>query len=286
VIDIQLPGLNQPFGPTFRVKAQSSVTIVPGPYWWRLDLWDDPNESGPYDSWVFEQQFTSGPVEIDDRYRRDPNIPWLIQPPVQQIADGKAATVRLYVEQPRNLVVDATTQHVTMDYRTPAPFLAAAQPQVTGGFTAEDRVALMNVQTASFRDFGGGIIAPISNLITVPPMSALQRFQIEPDREGEGILQPAMPLPSFVPHAIECEIVSNAAGIGVDEGAPDALELTWVELAANWQLQDGHFTITDRFDSRAGRVMWQPQPWPPTTIDYYITPGVVGRFWWIGLRLF
>lgn len=276
----------RPFGPGFWLNIYSTLSnLGQNPYWWRIEVWDGNNEVGPL---VTEKIYTTS---TETGYSNQWQYTWfedqpLVVTPNPNLAHGAQVTLRAHLEQPEDIVIDADQVGVKVQWDLTQGIAARVAMPAQATLTTEQATQLQEIHTASFRDFGGGIISPISNLITVPPLSALQRWQITPDRTGEGILNPQTPLPGFVPHAIEVEIVSHPAGIGVDEGAPDALEITYVELAANWLLQDGHYTITDRFDSRAGRVMWQPQPWAPNTIDYYIAPGVLVRFWWIGLRLF
>lgn len=283
VVTVSMPLPGQPLGPGTIIQARTSLESLPvGSYWGLFvsrtpDLWvlsAGSNRQMTHDTtmWpgVFVQETGTKAIE------------WYEQPPA--LADPQTAELTVQVRDVADQVLD--TLPVPVVWKPDVAAIAWLQnlqrtQVVNGGFTAADRAELQVVKQSVSMDVGGGIIRGVIDTIGGLPPNFLQRVPIEPPRTGSGTLtRPAGNL-STAANGLAWEVTNVAPGIGIDEGAPDRLELVGLELRYVLTLSDG-FTFTANHVATQERFgAW---PWgfvTPSRVDYWIVPGVTVQFSWL-----
>jgi hypothetical protein len=273
-ITVSQPSTNGPFGPGFQFSVSSDfVGPITGPFW-RIDIWDEPLEILLYSM----TQGNTGSGNVSTGYFQG----FLTTVPAQmKVPTGANVKLKVNLESStgvvettsKNIVLDEITGRVMVTYNK----LIVIGNQLSGlGGVSTD---LADVKLATFATFDPSTVVPLSELLVAPPLGFLHRELISPDRTGEGTLtHPGAPA-----YGITWEFVDVAAGIGVNEGAPDTLWTHALDLQLVHTLGDSSLETTNRASFDFGDSMWLFDPARPTEVHYWIGPGVTCRFHWLVL---
>jgi hypothetical protein len=262
------------------------VVLTPGDYWWRVEWWNDTGETGPHDVWYPKFVTSGGTGELNSAYRRGEDDVYRMPFPAEAIADGKTVQLRVHLEQPQGIVIDAGNRQVLVDWKTSAPWLLQSQTPVSGqgGLTTQQALQLETTTAAMGFAIGGGWTNLVGDLLNVVGRKFFNDVLITPDRTDEGLLTPPAEGLFGIPFGIQWLVVSAPPGIGIDEGVPDRTEINWGQLSYMHNSDIG-LTLSDtRYcDELQGRWMWGAA-WPDS-LAYFIMPGITVRFWWIVINV-
>lgn len=210
----------------------------------------------------------------------EPGITTPIPIPNGTWVNGEDAQLVVQLVTPQLEVLAETVVPVVHDTTTGMAHILDSRAQASTGFTAADREVLEVVHQGVGFGIGGGWTQGLGDLLGALGRRIFNDVLIVPDRLGEGQLVPPAPGLFGVPFGIQWQLISKPDGFGIDEGVPDRTEIDFMQLS---YMYDSDIGLVPR-DSRYvrdlnGRWVWGPE-WPDS-LDYFIMPGVVVRFWWI-----
>jgi hypothetical protein len=289
VVTIVAPQTGAPFGQGFTVSASSDfVGAITNPLW-IIEIRDNDNVE-LWNNWVlaagspFSVPFITGykeplPSQVFDGITIDRLPTWAT------IGDS----VRLNVILSGNAgVVDSGHVDVVlsadMNTRVLSKVLKSSDVVTADVSTIKSTMNVMSadvtaIKGSTFKTFGPGVVTPIAELISAPPLGFLHRELITPDRSGEGNLTHTLS-PAF---GLTWEVISAGEGIGVEEGAPDSLVTKMLQLQLIHTLGDSsqETTFTGVFDYGDALLIFTPPL--PSIVRYWIGPSIVVRFHWLVL---
>lgn len=280
-ITVTQPKVGGPFGPGFNFQVSSDFIGPITTPTWRIEVYDETLEillytmlnansgSGFSSSGYFQGFLQTVPPQM--------SIPTGANAKIKVSLEGSSGVVE---STNQNIVLDEITGRVQVNYNR----LIAIGNQLSGlGSVSTDladvKADVALVKAASFSTFDPSTVVPLSELLVAPPLGFLRRELITPDRTGEDELtHPLSPA-----YGLTWEVVGAAAGIGVNEGAPDTLFTHMLDLQLIHTLGDSSLETTNRATFDYGDAMWLFEPARPTSVKYWIGPGVTIRFHWLVL---
>lgn len=285
-ITITLPTSGTPFGPGFVVSAVSDFI---GPLltdsYWTVDVINNGTEE------FLERgvQVVTSTTSLNATYGVASLTSWMLNPAFGAKTHGQTVRMVVTLNEPDGDVIQSTSQTVTYDTQSGVPYLnslllARMNSLISGSPQITDLTAdVATIKAATIAEFGTGTLVPISNIIQSPPLGFLGREQIIPDLEGEGVLtRPGGPFPVNA-FGMCWEFVGVAAGIGINEGAPDTLWSQALELNLVHTTSDGAEVNTAVQQFAYGDGSWLFSPMLPTFVRYWIAPGLTVRLFWLVL---
>jgi hypothetical protein len=151
----------------------------------------------------------------------------------------------------------------------------------TGGFTEADRAELQVVKASVTADFGEGIIRGIGQLLTNLPPSLFGKTPIPPPRTGSGRLSNPVGPVNTAAAGLAWVVTDRKLGLGIDEGAPDRVELDILEVRYIDRLADATEYTSQHLQSAELSGAWIWGFAPPYALEYWIIPGVTIQFYWL-----
>lgn len=278
------PPANGPFGPGILVNAQTDfIGPIPAGSSWELTLLASDNET----FWSSDPPILSQSTTVVKTYGVEGTTDWRSNPPFSGYAHGAIGHLHAKLKDNTGATIDEGQTPVTVDLISGMSYILTALLSTSlrnSTFPAEDFTTMQGdvsqIKAASFGSFGN-IQVPISQLLQAPPLGFLRREQIVPDRTGEGDLtRPSGPV-AVDAFGIAWEFVDVAEGIGVNEGAPDTLYTTPLQLNLIHTLGDGSLENTTIGNFSYGDALWLFNPMLPTVVRYWIGPGITVRFFWL-----
>jgi hypothetical protein len=275
------PAEGAPFGPGFLFHVQSDfIGPIPAGSHWDLSLYNHTTEEflearAPQLSTSHDFSGTWGIM---------PSLAITANPAFSSNVSGQSIELRAELKNSDAETIDSGTQVQTMNRTDGLPYLLSIF-QTSMGTPSVVAADVSAIKAATFATFAEGVTVPISQMLGAPPMGFLSRELISPDRTGEGSLtRPSGPV-GVDAFGIAWEVVGKAAGIGISEGAPDTLETHMLDLVLIHQLHDSNLEDTARASFNFGDALWMfPVPFP-SSVSYWIGPGVTIRFYWLIISL-
>jgi len=283
IIQTPLPG--QPTGPGFQVEAYNDdgLSMPPGSYW-DFDLYPAVGEQQLSHARIYETGYFSNGI----MGMITPSAPLNINVNVGTSTVAVGDTVRLVVRQVAapSTIHDQTSINVVWEPTAAVQYLVMQQLKTmtagtTGGFTEADRAELQVVKASVTADFGEGIIRGIGQLLTNLPPSLFGKTPIPPPRTGSGRLSNPVGPVNTAAAGLAWVVTDRKLGLGIDEGAPDRVELNILEVRYIDRLADATEYTSQHLESAELSGAWIWGFAPPYALEYWIIPGVTIQFYWL-----
>jgi hypothetical protein len=286
-VEIFQPLPNQPFGPGFQWRAQTSFVgpIELGSYYEATGL--EATGEQLLGSSVLVSQ-SSLELGVLGQQRGASSTTWLLHPQHSSTPAGAAARLQVTLRSPSNAILDTTTIPIVwnLDAQEYVVSNILQAPTVEGGFTAADRAELQVVHAS--------VVSSIPLTTTVPDLAELgiDTLQAGPPVEllgtsadflltGRGSID--RPSGSAGIYAYGCRwlIETAPAGLGKLQGVIDEFEQRIAQFvlikggAGGFEYADQ--VVEDHHGS--GQLTWGI-PFPKR-LEFSILPGVTLRFRWL-----
>lgn len=273
-----LPPAPAPMGIGMTVAVRSDYDLVVQDFYFRVTLAEVETgrvvgsaRSGPIHGAVDQE------LEIGRLINNSGQHFWQAYPQFPASAHGKQVIMRAEFYNASDVLVDSGQIAVTHDTQTG---LQWALPHLLAAPTTAPSPDVQIIKEAVTMDIGG-VLRGLSDMIGGVPPNFFTRERITPDRTGSGSLTRPSGSITTAANGIAWQTMERAPGLGIDEGAPDHLEVDGLELRFVLTLADGTtFTANHkRTPELDGAWLWGLVT--PSRIDYWIVPGLTVRFSWL-----
>ena len=274
------PPANSPWGPGYRITGSMGIGPLPTNQFWEVAILA-PVAGG-------EGTITTG---LQSRNLNFNEIAFqtatsaFVLPGESQFPHGAQAEVRVRLITDTQQVIEEERVPITIDWQSGMPYLLDTHLRATigggGGFTAADRAELQVVKASVTADFGEGIIRGIGQLLTNLPPSLFGKTPIPPPRTGSGRLSNPVGPVNTAAAGLAWVVTDRKLGLGIDEGAPDRVELDILEVRYIDRLADATEYTSQHLQSAELSGAWIWGFAPPFALEYWIIPGVTIQFYWL-----
>jgi hypothetical protein len=281
-ITIAYPDDGAPFGPGFRINLSSDLVGPPAVgFKWQLDLFGAPPVESIYCRWTFQapdlepREYITGDDDLNDQVfgPADPRMP--------QGSDALLRVVLLDGTQ----VQESIDRPVKIDYTSGAPrSLAEKILGMEGGMTGAQAEQLMQLHVLNVWSFLGAALPELGGILSTYLPNVLTCIPHGSPISGDGELHRGSDPNSISALGFRFDVVSRAPGIGIDEGAPDKVEIAAVQFAATKLDRDGNEVWYDSWIEYGitGAHLWNIND-RIYRLHYSVTPGLEVTVCWLTL---